>query len=183
MNLHPRLRASGVSPTTKDQTEHEIRHLPPPSATKRSRPRLKCARYLRQAGILPGPKRGHRDTSPCLAAVRLEPAQREAWLRRACGEDEDLRAEVSRLLTEDKRADGDGFLTPPESAGGSPDRTGNWPPEFRGHPEFPGTPGVPGTPYLSPVLPRFGHGFHNSRPRISAVTCVCRNTRCCAWNS
>ena len=51
------------------------------------------------------------------AAVRLEPAQREAWLRCACGEDEDLRAEVSRLLTQDERADGDGFLTPPESAG------------------------------------------------------------------
>ncbi len=60
--------------------------------------------------------------------MRLEPAQREAWLRRACGEDEDLRAEVSRLLTQDKRADGDRFLTPPESAGGSPDRTGSWPP-------------------------------------------------------
>ncbi|MGO8897799.1 MAG: serine/threonine-protein kinase [Isosphaeraceae bacterium] len=62
------------------------------------------------------------------AAVRLEPAQREAWLRRACGEDEDLRAEVSRLLSQDERADGDGFLTPPESAGRSPDRTGTWPP-------------------------------------------------------
>ena len=62
------------------------------------------------------------------AAARLEPAQREAWLRRACGEDEDLRAEVSRLLTQDERADGDGFLTPPESAGESPDRTGSWPP-------------------------------------------------------
>ena len=62
------------------------------------------------------------------AAVRLEPAQREAWLRCACGEDEDLRAEVSRLLTQDERADGDGFLTPPESAGESPDRTGTWPP-------------------------------------------------------
>src|SRR5208283_1476159 len=62
------------------------------------------------------------------AAVRLEPAQREAWLRCTCGEDEDLRAEVSRLLTQDERADGDGFLTPPESAGESPDRTGTWPP-------------------------------------------------------
>ena len=31
-------------------------------------------------------------------AVRLEPARREAWLRNVCGEDEELWAEVSRLL-------------------------------------------------------------------------------------
>ena len=30
------------------------------------------------------------------AAVLLEPAQQEAWLQCACGEDEDLRAKVSR---------------------------------------------------------------------------------------
>ena len=48
------------------------------------------------------------------AAVRIEPAEREAWLRAACGEDDDLRAEVGRLLAQDERADRDGFLTPPE---------------------------------------------------------------------
>ena len=47
------------------------------------------------------------------AAVRIDPAEREAWLRAACGGDDDLRAEVGRLLAQDERADRDGFLTPP----------------------------------------------------------------------
>ena len=51
------------------------------------------------------------------AAVRLDPAEREAWLRAACGGDDDLRAEVGRLLAQDERADRDGFLTPPEPTG------------------------------------------------------------------
>ena len=48
------------------------------------------------------------------AAVRIDPAGREAWLRAACGGDDDLRAEVARLLDQDERADRVGFLTPPE---------------------------------------------------------------------
>ena len=51
------------------------------------------------------------------AALRLDPAGREPWLREACGGDDDLRAEVGRLLAQDERADRDGFLTPPEAAG------------------------------------------------------------------
>ena len=47
--------------------EHEMPHFPPPSATERSLPRLKCARYLHGAGILPRPKRGHRSTPSCLS--------------------------------------------------------------------------------------------------------------------
>ncbi len=47
------------------------------------------------------------------AAVRIDPAGREAWLRAACGGDDDLRAEVGRLLAQDERADRDGLLTPP----------------------------------------------------------------------
>ena len=66
---HPSQAESQRREPYHEGPEHEIRHLPPPSATKRSRPRLKCARYLRQAGILPRPKRGRRDTPPCLAAV------------------------------------------------------------------------------------------------------------------
>ncbi len=62
------------------------------------------------------------------AALGLEHPQRGAWLQCACGGDEDLRAEVNRLLTQDERADGEEFLTPPGTAGGSPDRTGTWPP-------------------------------------------------------
>ena len=62
------------------------------------------------------------------AAVQLEPARRDAWLRRACGKDEDLRAEVSRLLTQDVGADEDGFLAPPKAATGNTDQTRSWPP-------------------------------------------------------
>jgi serine/threonine-protein kinase len=62
------------------------------------------------------------------AAVRVDPARREAWLRAACGGDDDLRAEVSRLLSEDERAERDGVLTVPESGGPSADRTQSWSP-------------------------------------------------------
>ena len=58
------------------------------------------------------------------AALRLDPAEREDWLRGACGDDDDLRAEVGRLLAQDERADRDGFLTPPEVTGPAPGSDG-----------------------------------------------------------
>ena len=57
------------------------------------------------------------------AAIGIDPTHREAWLRAACGEDEDLRVQVHRLLAEDKRADQQRLLRPPESAGPSPGST------------------------------------------------------------
>ena len=42
------------------------------------------------------------------AAIQVEPAKREAWLGAACGRDDDLRAEVSRLLNQDEQLDRDG---------------------------------------------------------------------------
>ena len=62
------------------------------------------------------------------AAVRIDPAGREAWLRAACGGDDDLRAEVGRLLAQDERADRDGILTPPGPTSPPPDRTASWHP-------------------------------------------------------
>jgi hypothetical protein len=62
------------------------------------------------------------------AAVRIDPAGREAWLVAACGGDDDLRAEVGRLLAQDERASRVGFLTPPEATVPPPDPTANWPP-------------------------------------------------------
>jgi eukaryotic-like serine/threonine-protein kinase len=62
------------------------------------------------------------------AAVRIDPAGREAWLGAACGGDDDLRAEVGRLLAQDERASRVGFLTPPEATVPPPDPTANWPP-------------------------------------------------------
>ncbi len=53
------------------------------------------------------------------AAVRIDPPGREAWLRAACGGDDELRAEVGRLLAQDERADRGGLLAPL----GKPSRT------------------------------------------------------------
>ena len=61
------------------------------------------------------------------AALQLEPADREEWLRRSCADD-DLRAEIGRLLEHDDRATQTGFLTPPGLAGDSAMSTGTFPP-------------------------------------------------------
>jgi hypothetical protein len=39
------------------------------------------------------------------AALTIDATGREAWLRPACGDDEDLRAQVHRLLAVEERAD------------------------------------------------------------------------------
>ena len=61
------------------------------------------------------------------AALRLDPAERDVWLRGACADDDGLRAEVCRLLAQDERADRDGFLTPPDATGPPPGSTQSWP--------------------------------------------------------
>ena len=83
------------------------------------------------------------------AAVRIDPAGREAWLRDACGGDDDLRAEVGRLLAQDERADRDGFLTPPGTTGPTADRTGSWPPRGAAAPRR--SPGRSPPPRVAPV--------------------------------
>ncbi len=77
------------------------------------------------------------------AAVRIDPAGREAWLRAACGGDDDLRAQVARLLAQDERADRVRFLTPPEATAPPPEPTTSWPPRAQVSPRRPGpvTPG------------------------------------------
>jgi hypothetical protein len=79
------------------------------------------------------PERWRRIDDLFDAALRLDPAEREAWLRAACGDDDGLRAEVGRLLTQDERADRDGFLTPPVAVSRTRDRTESRPPldDFR----------------------------------------------------
>jgi serine/threonine-protein kinase len=68
------------------------------------------------------------------AAVGIEPAGREAWLRGACGGDDDLRAQVSRLLGQDERADRVGLLTPPSATSSPPDPAMSSPPRAGGRP-------------------------------------------------
>lgn len=60
------------------------------------------------------------------AAVAIDPAEREDWLKSACGHDEDLLAGVRRLLAQDERAVRDGLLTLPRFARLSADRTASW---------------------------------------------------------
>jgi serine/threonine protein kinase len=76
-------------------------------------------------------------------AIRLDPAERAEWLRRACGDDESLRAEVGRLLAEDDGATRDGFLTPLEVRGRPSDETASWPPRDDRRPTGPAAPGEP----------------------------------------
>jgi eukaryotic-like serine/threonine-protein kinase len=64
------------------------------------------------------------------AALELSPSEREAWLDRACGDDDGLRSELAQLLDEDARAASDGFLGLPELAGSRIDATGSWPPHI-----------------------------------------------------
>ncbi|MFI5456164.1 MAG: serine/threonine-protein kinase [Isosphaerales bacterium] len=61
------------------------------------------------------PKRWHEIDNIFDAALRVDPAERDDWLDRACGRDGDLRAEIDRLLAQDERAAREGFLTPPEA--------------------------------------------------------------------
>ena len=60
------------------------------------------------------PERWRRIDELFEGALKLDPAARESWLRGVCGDDEELRAEVGRLLAGDERADRHGFLRPPE---------------------------------------------------------------------
>ena len=43
------------------------------------------------------PERWRQIDSLFDAALRLEPAARDTWLRQVCGDDDELRAEVGRL--------------------------------------------------------------------------------------
>jgi tRNA A-37 threonylcarbamoyl transferase component Bud32 len=74
------------------------------------------------------------------AAVQINPAGREAWLRSACDGDADLSAEVGRLLALDERANRLGFLTPPEATGPPPDPTATWSALVEAPPMQPGPP-------------------------------------------
>jgi eukaryotic-like serine/threonine-protein kinase len=72
------------------------------------------------------PERWKRIDELFAAALRIEPAEREAWLRRASGDDERLRAEVARLLDQDERAARDEFPATPGPPGPATDPTGSW---------------------------------------------------------
>jgi len=78
------------------------------------------------------------------AVVRIDPAGREAWLRAACGGDDELRTEVGRLLAQHERVDPSGFLTPPEAAGPPSERTASGPARVEAPSQPPEPAGGPG---------------------------------------
>ena len=61
------------------------------------------------------------------AAASIPRADRQEWLRAACGNDEKLRAEVEYLLEQEMQADRTGFLAKPEGADPNTDATAEWP--------------------------------------------------------
>ncbi len=69
------------------------------------------------------PERWQRIGELFEAAVQIDPAGREAWLRTTCGGDDELQSEVGRLLTLHERANRSGFQTPPQAAAPPSDRT------------------------------------------------------------
>jgi len=85
------------------------------------------------------PERLRRINELFEAAVRIDPTGREAWLRAACGGDDELRTEVGRLLAQHELVHQSAFLTPPQAAGPPSDGTASGPPhvEARSQPPEP----------------------------------------------
>ncbi len=111
------------------------------------------------------------------AALGVEPAGRDAWLRDACGGDDALRAEVGRLLAQDERADRDGFLSPPEAAVPPVDGTVSWPPHVEAAQHRPGPAGAsPGPPAddTAGFTPRQAIAPHAGQPAIDEPQDVVR---------
>ena len=60
------------------------------------------------------------------AASSIPAAERDEWLRTACGNDEKLRADVDYLLEQEMQADRDGFLEQPDAPDPRLDATAEW---------------------------------------------------------
>jgi len=73
------------------------------------------------------PERWKRVEELFASAFRIDPAERDGWLRGVCGDDEELRAEVAQLLAQDEKAACEGFLAVPEPSDWAPDQTESWP--------------------------------------------------------
>ncbi len=109
------------------------------------------------------PERWRRVEDLFDAALRIDPAERDRWLRASCEGDDDLRVELRRLLASDEQADREGFLEPPEADPPPPAPTTTWPPRSSGT----GIPPAPGREDLNDDEPEARHGF-SPRAAIAA---------------
>jgi hypothetical protein len=72
------------------------------------------------------PERWHQIDALFDAALRVDPFDRETWLRDACGDDDDMMVRLRGLLKEDERAEAVGFLEPSEVPHDPTDQTATW---------------------------------------------------------
>ncbi|WP_165252608.1 serine/threonine-protein kinase [Paludisphaera soli] len=108
-------------------------------------------------------------------ATGLDPADREPWLREACGDDAELFDATARLLAEDERAGRDGFLRPPPASS-----TAVWPRREPAASEAAATAKTPRrgfTPYQA-IRPGTGSqpsvgGRDLARRRLQGLTTTC----------
>jgi serine/threonine-protein kinase len=109
------------------------------------------------------------------AAVRIDPAGRENWLRAACGGDDELRAEVGRLVAQNSRADRVGLLEPLDAANPLPNRTASWSSRVEAPPPEPaGRPGATPTDETGGFTPRQAIAPPTGRHSISEPPDVVR---------
>jgi serine/threonine-protein kinase len=124
------------------------------------------------------PERWQRIGDLFEAAVLLDAAGRQACLRAACEGDADLRAEVSRLLSQDRRAERDGILLPPAATRPPTDRTESWRPRVaagpRGRPRPNATDGDRSLERTGGFTPRAAIAPHPKRHTVSEPENVVR---------
>ena len=90
------------------------------------------------------PERWRRIGELYEAAVRIDPAGQDAWLRAACGGDDELRTEVGRVLAQHEWEHQSAFLTSPQAAGPPSDRTTTLPTGVEAPAQRPEPAGGPG---------------------------------------
>jgi serine/threonine-protein kinase len=119
------------------------------------------------------PERWRRIGELFEAAVGIDPAGREAWLRAACGGDDELRTEVGRLVAQHERVHGSAFLTPPQAADPPSDGTASGLPRVEAPSQGPQPAGGSGDAQGNKSLdlaPRRAIGSQKEQQTISELT-------------
>jgi hypothetical protein len=127
------------------------------------------------------PERWRRIGELYEAAVRIDPAEREAWLHASCGVDDELRTEVGRLLAQHEWVHQSAFPTPPQAAGPHSDRTASEPPRVEApsqRPEPAGGSGDVPANESGGLAPRRAIASQNEQQTISELSDAVRARLC-----